>query len=50
MGATYDYTVKKLKERIPDHRPVWTAVAVPRLAFAPMQIELEVEAYIPDKK
>lgn len=50
MGATYEYVVKKLKERIPDHRPVWTAVAVPRLAFAPMQIELEVEAYIADKK
>jgi enamine deaminase RidA (YjgF/YER057c/UK114 family) len=49
MGATYDYVVKKLKERIPDHRPVWTAIAVPRLAFSSMQIELEVEAYVPEK-
>ncbi|KAJ4256903.1 hypothetical protein NW762_008999 [Fusarium torreyae] len=45
MGASYDYVVKKLKERIPGHRPVWTATAVPRLAFPQMLIEIEVEAY-----
>ena len=50
MGATYQYVVDKLKQRIPNHRPVWTAIAVPRLGFAPMQSELEVEAYIPDKQ
>ncbi|KAF4956403.1 hypothetical protein FSARC_11606 [Fusarium sarcochroum] len=44
MGASYDYVVKRLKERIPDHRPVWTAIAVPRLAFPQMLIEIEVEA------
>ncbi|KAM0543464.1 hypothetical protein ACHAPJ_012262 [Fusarium lateritium] len=45
MGASYDYVVKRLKERIPGHRPVWTAIAVPRLAFPQMLIEIEVEAY-----
>ncbi|PLB52133.1 YjgF-like protein [Aspergillus steynii IBT 23096] len=44
MGASYDFVVEGLKRRIPGHRPVWTAVAVPRLAFLPMMIEIEVEA------
>ncbi|KAG9253527.1 Endoribonuclease L-PSP/chorismate mutase-like protein [Emericellopsis atlantica] len=43
IGTSFDLTVKKLKSRIP-HRPVWTAIGVPRLAFPPMQIEIEVEA------
>jgi enamine deaminase RidA (YjgF/YER057c/UK114 family) len=47
MGSSYDHVVKTLKERIPGHRPVWTAVAVPRLAFLTMLIEIEVEAYDP---
>ncbi|KAL3431614.1 endoribonuclease L-psp family protein [Aspergillus tetrazonus] len=45
MGASYDYFVDKLKTRIPGHRPVWTAIAVPRLAFPLMLIEIEVEAF-----
>ncbi|KAH7145379.1 Endoribonuclease L-PSP/chorismate mutase-like protein [Dactylonectria estremocensis] len=45
IGASYDHTVEKLKSRIPGHRPIWTAIAVPRLAFPQMQIEIEVEAY-----
>lgn len=45
MGSSYDYVVNSLKARIPDHRPVWTAIAVPRLAFPTMLIELEVEAH-----
>ena len=49
MGESFEYTVKKLKERIPGHRPVWTAVAVPRLAFPQMLIEIEVEAWAPKK-
>ncbi|KAL4932989.1 Endoribonuclease L-PSP/chorismate mutase-like protein [Aspergillus undulatus] len=44
MDASYDAVVQKLKERIPGHRPVWTAIAVPRLAFPAMKIEIEVEA------
>ncbi|OJJ73333.1 hypothetical protein ASPBRDRAFT_28583 [Aspergillus brasiliensis CBS 101740] len=45
MASSYDYVVEKLKTRLPGHRPVWTAVAVPRLAFPPMLIEIEVEAF-----
>ncbi|KAL4901592.1 hypothetical protein BDW74DRAFT_170051 [Aspergillus multicolor] len=45
MGSSYDYVVEKLKTRIPGHRPVWTAIAVPCLAFPAMRIEIEVEAF-----
>ncbi|OJJ96425.1 hypothetical protein ASPACDRAFT_1859115 [Aspergillus aculeatus ATCC 16872] len=45
MGASYDYLVEKLKKRIPGHRPVWTAISVPRLAFPEILIEVEVEAF-----
>ncbi|KAI9038296.1 uncharacterized protein KD926_010952 [Aspergillus affinis] len=44
MGASFDRVVEKLKRRIPGHRPVWTAISVPRLAFPTMLIEIEVEA------
>jgi enamine deaminase RidA (YjgF/YER057c/UK114 family) len=44
IGASWEYTVEKLRARIPGHRPIWTAIAVPRLAFSTMLIELEVEA------
>lgn len=37
--------VEKLKKRVPGHRPIWTAIGVPTLAFPPMKIEIEVEAY-----
>ncbi|KAJ5616504.1 YjgF/Yer057p/UK114 family [Penicillium hordei] len=47
IGASWEYTVEKLRARIPGHRPVWTAIAVPRLAFSQMLIELEVEAHNP---
>jgi enamine deaminase RidA (YjgF/YER057c/UK114 family) len=45
METSYDYVVEKLKKRIPAHRPVWTAISVPRLAFPDMLIEIEVEAF-----
>lgn len=45
MDSSYDHVVKTLKARIPGHRPVWTAISVPRLAFPAMLIEIEVEAY-----
>lgn len=44
IDSSFDLTAKKLKERIPDHRPIWTAIAVPQLAFSAMRIEIEVEA------
>ncbi|KAJ5682933.1 hypothetical protein N7462_006098 [Penicillium macrosclerotiorum] len=44
IDSSYNRTVEKLKERIPGHRPIWTAIAVPQLAFPAMRIEVEVEA------
>lgn len=44
MRASYDHVVEKLKQRAPGHRPVWTAISVPELAFPDMRIEIEVEA------
>ncbi|KAL5339129.1 Endoribonuclease L-PSP/chorismate mutase-like protein [Aspergillus crustosus] len=44
MESSFEYVVEKLKKRIPGHRPVWTSIAVPRLAFPDMKIEIEVEA------
>ncbi|POS70935.1 endoribonuclease L-psp family protein [Diaporthe helianthi] len=45
MDSSYNYVSAKLRKRIPGHRPIWTALAVPRLAFPEMMIELEVEAW-----
>ncbi|RAL07050.1 YjgF-like protein [Aspergillus homomorphus CBS 101889] len=45
LDTSYDYLVKKLKKRIPEHRPVWTAISIARLAFPEMLIEVEVEAF-----
>ncbi|KWU41143.1 hypothetical protein RHOSPDRAFT_37326 [Rhodotorula sp. JG-1b] len=44
IGAHWQYLADKLKARIPGHRPLWTALSVPPLAFPAMSVELEVEA------
>ncbi|KAI8210360.1 RutC family protein [Colletotrichum sp. SAR 10_76] len=44
IRTSWEQTAEALKKRIPNHRPIWTAVAVPHLAFPAMLIELEVEA------
>ncbi|GAA5869206.1 hypothetical protein JCM3774_003980 [Rhodotorula dairenensis] len=44
MGDRWQYVAEKLATRIPDHRPIWTALGVSRLAFPNMMVELEVEA------
>lgn len=31
---------------MPDHRPIWTAVEVPRLGLQGMTVEIEVCAYV----
>ncbi|KAG9854521.1 hypothetical protein KCU78_g436, partial [Aureobasidium melanogenum] len=40
----FGYLVEKLKQRIPGHRPIWTALGVASLVFPDMSVELEVEA------
>lgn len=40
----WDFLVETLKNRIPAHRPLWTALGVSTLAFSGMSVELEVEA------
>lgn len=44
-SETYQPLVDMLKAKTPNHRPIWTALTVPELAFPGMRIELEVEAY-----
>ncbi|CEI63320.1 unnamed protein product [Fusarium venenatum] len=43
IRSSWEPTAEALKNRIPGHRHVWTAVTVPHLAFPSMLIELEVE-------
>lgn len=50
MDEAMKYLVPKIKERIPDHRPVWTSLSVPRLGGEKMLIEIEVEAFAPLKR
>ncbi|KAM0330763.1 hypothetical protein ACHAQA_003717 [Verticillium albo-atrum] len=43
IDTTFPIMVEELKRQLP-HRPIWTSLAVPRLAFKDMLIEIEVEA------
>lgn len=36
--------VRNLKQWVPDHRPIWTCVAVPKLSYPEMRVEIEVVA------
>ncbi|KAI4728761.1 hypothetical protein E4T49_03548 [Aureobasidium sp. EXF-10728] len=40
----FAYLAEKLQQRIPGHRPIWTATGVASLVFPAMSVELEVEA------
>lgn len=44
IGNHWEFLVEVLKSRVPGHRPIWTALSVPWLAFPAMSVELEVEA------
>ncbi|KAH6686618.1 Endoribonuclease L-PSP/chorismate mutase-like protein [Plectosphaerella plurivora] len=44
IGVTFPLMVEELKRRLPSHRPIWTSIGVPALAFPEMRIEIEVEA------
>lgn len=39
--------VRTLKKYTPNHKPLWTAVGVQRLAFDDMFVEIEVSAHVP---
>lgn len=43
------YIKENLIKWFPDHRPIWTAVGVEKLAFKEMLIEIEAVAYDPVK-
>lgn len=45
IGVQFEYFVQKMRDRIPGHRPTWTALGVSALALPDMSIEIEVEAY-----
>lgn len=49
MEGTFSHMVEELRRRLPDHRPIWTSIGVPALAFKEMLIEVEVEAIKSDK-
>lgn len=38
---------KNIDKWLPDHKPIWTCVGVPKLAFPEMRVEIEVSAYDP---
>ncbi|KAI4853533.1 hypothetical protein E4T44_00780 [Aureobasidium sp. EXF-8845] len=44
IDAHWGYLIERLKQRVPGHRPLWTALGVSRLALPEMSVELEVEA------
>jgi enamine deaminase RidA (YjgF/YER057c/UK114 family) len=44
ISQSFEVVSNGLKERIPNHRPIWTAVGVAALAVPTMRIELQVEA------
>lgn len=50
MDEAMQYLAQKMRERVPAHRPVWTALSVPRLGLEKMLIEIEVEAFAPPKR
>ncbi|TVY68986.1 hypothetical protein LSUE1_G007369 [Lachnellula suecica] len=49
MEAATPYLIEKMKSRVPGHRPVWTALSVPKLGAPEALVEIEVEAYAPKK-
>lgn len=50
MDDAMQHLVQKIRERVPGHRPVWTALSVPKLGLEDMLIEIEVEAFAPVKR
>lgn len=50
MEAAMEYLPEKIRSRVPMHKPLWTALSVPKLAIPTMMIEIEVEAYVPAAK
>ncbi|CAG8955458.1 hypothetical protein HYFRA_00010324 [Hymenoscyphus fraxineus] len=46
LSVSFDLIVRKLKERIPGHKPIWTATGVKELAFPGMKVSIEVEALV----
>ncbi|KAK4548015.1 hypothetical protein LTR36_010735 [Oleoguttula mirabilis] len=37
--------VRNLKHWMPEHKPIWTVIAVPRLALEDMKVEIDVVAF-----
>ena len=45
--ATYALMVAELQARMPRHRPIWTALAVPGFGLPGMRVEVRVTAIVP---
>lgn len=41
--------VENMKKRMPNHSPIWTCIGVTALGDPHMQVEVEVEAYVPEQ-
>ena len=44
--ATYGLMVAELRDRMPRHRPIWTALAVPSFGLPGMRLEVRVTAIV----
>jgi enamine deaminase RidA (YjgF/YER057c/UK114 family) len=45
--STYALMVAELRARMPHHRPIWTALAVPGFGLPGMRVEVRVTAIVP---
>lgn len=41
--------VRNFRKWMPNHKPIWTCVGVPRLGEDDMRVEIEVVAHVPEK-
>ena len=41
--------IRNMKEYMPNHQPIWTALGIEKLAFPDMKVEIEVSAHVASK-
>lgn len=48
MDASFNVMTAAFKKLFPNHRPIWTCIQIGKLGIEGMQVEIEVEALIPE--
>ncbi|KAI9168025.1 RutC family protein YjgH 2 [Paramyrothecium foliicola] len=48
MDTSFDVMTATFKKLFPNHRPIWTCIQIGKLGLEGMQVEIEVEALIPN--